>query len=78
MPLVLPSSLTQLRINLDILRVVGYRQWCNKLWNDVRFAMTKLGDNYTPPTTIQPQKMPFTCQWIMSVLNKAISKNVNI
>ncbi|GFQ01299.1 valine--tRNA ligase [Phtheirospermum japonicum] len=67
------------KINLDIQRVVGYRQWCNKLWNAVRFAMTKLGDDdYTPPLSseIDPAGMPFSCQWILSVLNKAISKTV--
>ncbi|KAK4493458.1 hypothetical protein RD792_006625, partial [Penstemon davidsonii] len=64
------------KINLDIQRVVGYRQWCNKLWNAVRFAMSKLGDDYTPPTEIVPAAMPFSCKWILSVLNKAISKTV--
>ncbi|CAL5323136.1 unnamed protein product [Camellia sinensis] len=65
------------KINLDIQRVVGYRQWCNKLWNAVRFAISKLGDDYTPPTNIVPDVMPFSCQWILSVLNKAISKTVS-
>ncbi|XP_010458966.1 PREDICTED: valine--tRNA ligase, mitochondrial 1 [Camelina sativa] len=65
------------KINLDILRVVGYRQWCNKLWNAVRFAMMKLGDDYTPPQTLIPETMPFSCKWILSVLNKAISKTVD-
>ncbi|KAG8374248.1 hypothetical protein BUALT_Bualt11G0111500 [Buddleja alternifolia] len=64
------------KINLDIQRVVGYRQWCNKLWNAIRFAMSKLGDDYTPPTEIVPAVMPFSCKWILSVLNKAISKTV--
>lgn len=64
------------KINLDILRVVGYRQWCNKLWNATRFAMSKLGDDYTPPSDIVPNVMPFSCQWILSVLNKAISRTV--
>ncbi|XP_059629353.1 valine--tRNA ligase, mitochondrial 1 isoform X2 [Cornus florida] len=65
------------KINLDIQRVVGYRQWCNKLWNAVRFAMSKLGDDYTPPKNIDPDSLPFSCQWILSVLNKAISKTVS-
>ncbi|KAG5558497.1 hypothetical protein RHGRI_008438 [Rhododendron griersonianum] len=65
------------KINLDIQRVVGYRQWCNKLWNAVRFAMSKLGDDYTPPTNIVPDVMPFCCRWILSVLNKAVSKTVS-
>ncbi|RID48468.1 hypothetical protein BRARA_I04978 [Brassica rapa] len=64
------------KINLDILRVVGYRQWCNKLWNAVRFAMMRLGDDYSPPLTLSPETMPFSCQWILSVLNKAIAKTV--
>ncbi|KAK4481062.1 hypothetical protein RD792_011932 [Penstemon davidsonii] len=64
------------KINLDIQRVVGYRQWCNKLWNAIRFAMSRLGDDYTPPTEIVPAAMPFSCKWILSVLNKTISKTV--
>lgn len=38
--------------------------------------MTKLGDDYTPPAEIDPAAMPFSCKWILSVLNKAISKTV--
>ncbi|KAK9942995.1 hypothetical protein M0R45_008626 [Rubus argutus] len=64
------------KINLDIQRVVGYRQWCNKLWNAVRFAMSRLGDEYLPPSNASPDMFPFCCQWILSVLNKAISKTV--
>lgn len=65
------------KINLDIQRVVGYRQWCNKLWNAVRFAMSKLGDDYVPPSEVFPETLPFVCKWILSVLNKAISKTVS-
>uniref|UniRef100_A0A2P2KHN1 Valine--tRNA ligase, mitochondrial n=2 Tax=Rhizophora mucronata TaxID=61149 RepID=A0A2P2KHN1_RHIMU len=64
------------KINLDIKRVVGYRQWCNKLWNAVRFAMSKLEVGYTPPSTILPETMPSSCKWIISVLNRAISTTV--
>ncbi|KAI3835184.1 hypothetical protein MKX03_023311, partial [Papaver bracteatum] len=55
----------------------GYRKWCNKLWNVIRFAMTKLGDNYVPPTsTLNLDSLPFSCKWILSLLNKAICKTV--
>uniref|UniRef100_A0A1D1ZGU5 valine--tRNA ligase n=1 Tax=Anthurium amnicola TaxID=1678845 RepID=A0A1D1ZGU5_9ARAE len=65
------------RINLDIQRVVGYRQWCNKLWNAIRFAMSKLGDDYVPPEKLVLESLPFSCKWILSVLNKAISKTIS-
>ncbi|GAB4854044.1 Valine--tRNA ligase, mitochondrial 1 [Ancistrocladus abbreviatus] len=65
------------KINLDIQRVVGYRQWCNKLWNAIRFAMSKLGDDYMPSADVIPDTMPFSCQWILSVLNRAIDKVVS-
>ncbi|KAJ6819284.1 valine--tRNA ligase, mitochondrial 1 isoform X3 [Iris pallida] len=65
------------KINLDVLRVVGYRQWCNKLWNAIRFAMSKLGDDYSPPSVIVVDQMPSICKWILSVLNKAVMRTVS-
>ena len=38
--------------------------------------MSKFPDDYSPPPTINPGTMPFSCQWILSVLNKAISMTV--
>ncbi|BFG19901.1 hypothetical protein CerSpe_061760 [Prunus speciosa] len=64
------------KINLDVQRVEGYSIWCNKLWNVVRFALSILGDEYVPPSSVNPNVFPFSCQWILSVLNKAISKTV--
>ncbi|EEF32012.1 valine--tRNA ligase, mitochondrial 1 [Ricinus communis] len=65
------------KINLDIQRVVGYRQWCNKLWNAVRFAMSKLDADYSPPLTLHTEALPFSCKWILSALNKAIARTVS-
>lgn len=50
-------------VNLDIKRVVGYRQFCNKIWNAFKFAMIYVGD-FSPSPYMQ-----------MDVLNNpAISK----
>lgn len=35
-------------INLEILRVEGYRKFCNKLWNATKFAMLKFEDGWVP------------------------------
>jgi len=32
-------------VNLDVNRVVGYRQFCNKLWNAVKFALNYFQDD---------------------------------
>lgn len=44
------SYLTQARdLNLDVLRIEGYRKFCNKMWNATKFALMQLGDSYTAP-----------------------------
>ena len=61
-------------INLDVLRVVGYRHWCNKMWNAVRFAMMNLGEGYAPPETPLCQTapgLPPASRWALSRLDKA-------
>ena len=60
-------------INLDINRVVGYRQFGNKLWNAVKFTLFSLGPDYhfTPHFEIPAQNFTFQDRWILHKLAKA-------
>lgn len=59
-------------INLDILRVEGYRKFCNKIWNATRFAMMKLGDGFKPNASAQPTgRESLADLWVLAKLNKA-------
>ncbi|CAH1785803.1 unnamed protein product [Owenia fusiformis] len=60
-------------INLDVLRVQGYRHFCNKMWNATRFALNGLGDNFTPNSTMQLcGKETLMDKWILSRLSAAV------
>ena len=67
-------------INLDVLRIEGYRRFCNKLWNAIRFAMSKNLDINDPNCFQPPEKFQLTgaekpCDlWILSRLSYAIEQ----
>ena len=70
-------------IHLNILRVEGYRKFCNKIWNATKFVLLKLGDEFTPAptapdaTSLSSQKMndvTLMQRWILSKLSAACIK----
>jgi valyl-tRNA synthetase len=68
-------------VNLDVNRVVGYRQFCNKLWNATRFALAHLTpDKYAPRPSLDTvdelaasPHLAVRDRWILSRLNHAIT-----
>ncbi|KAG7277920.1 hypothetical protein CRUP_004699 [Coryphaenoides rupestris] len=60
-------------INLDVNRILGYRHFCNKLWNAVKFAMKTLGDDFVPWEKAQLSGEESTVdRWILSRLSAAV------
>ncbi|CAI5713249.1 unnamed protein product [Hyaloperonospora brassicae] len=64
-------------INLDIGRLVGYRNFCNKLWNAVRFAMSNLEGGFSAAedvadTVLSNAVVSLRDRYILSRLNHAI------
>ena len=67
-------------VNLDIKRVVAYRQFCNKLWNATRFAIQFLSD-FNPVGNMEKTikssgKLALRDKWMISRLETAV-KEVN-
>eukprot|EP00359_Climacostomum_virens_P007069 CAMPEP_0204903632 /NCGR_PEP_ID=MMETSP1397-20131031/4383_1 /ASSEMBLY_ACC=CAM_ASM_000891 /TAXON_ID=49980 /ORGANISM="Climacostomum Climacostomum virens, Strain Stock W-24" /LENGTH=965 /DNA_ID=CAMNT_0052072313 /DNA_START=60 /DNA_END=2957 /DNA_ORIENTATION=- len=68
-------------INLDVKRVIGYRQFCNKLWNAVKFALAYLPEGFVPDYDFLASRAEFSTidKWILSRLSKTIeSTNTNL
>ncbi|KAI5620474.1 valine--tRNA ligase [Silurus asotus] len=61
-------------INLDVNRILGYRHFCNKLWNAVKFAMRTLGEGFVPWEKAQLcGSEGVSDRWILSRLCAAVA-----
>ncbi|CAE7205115.1 valS1 [Symbiodinium natans] len=62
-------------VNLDINRVVGYRHFCNKVWNATRFGLMYFGSDFAFPGSLRPdQALAWEDRWILSRLSFCAQK----
>eukprot|EP00929_Paragymnodinium_shiwhaense_P029776 TRINITY_DN16_c0_g1_i1.p1 TRINITY_DN16_c0_g1~~TRINITY_DN16_c0_g1_i1.p1 ORF type:complete len:1066 (-),score=392.32 TRINITY_DN16_c0_g1_i1:117-3314(-) len=62
-------------VNLDINRVVGYRHFCNKVWNATRFGLMYFGDDYKYPGSLDYNEgLQWEDRWILSRLSACAEK----
>lgn len=58
-------------IRFDVNRLVGYRNFCNKLWNASRYVLMNTADYQTNAT--QEKTLSMADLWILSLLQKTIA-----
>ncbi|XP_042636050.1 valine--tRNA ligase-like, partial [Catharus ustulatus] len=59
-------------INLDVGRVLGYRHFCNKVWNGAKFVLRALGEGWRPLPKLQVSRLSLADRWIRSRLSRAV------
>uniref|UniRef100_A0A8R1XQ43 valine--tRNA ligase n=1 Tax=Onchocerca volvulus TaxID=6282 RepID=A0A8R1XQ43_ONCVO len=65
-------------INLDVLRIQGYRFFCNKIWQASRFTLMQLRNNFVPTEKFYlPEKSSILDRWILSRLSYAVESSNN-
>lgn len=55
-------------VNLDVDRVHGYRQFCNKLWQATKFCLSNFASDFAP-SEIDLTQARFVDKWILSRLS---------
>jgi len=62
-------------VNLDINRVVGWRHFCNKVWQGTRFGLRYFGDSFKFPGFLDvSQPLAWEDRWILSRLSVCAEK----
>lgn len=67
--------MVQSSINLDVSRVVGYREFCNKLWNIVKFALRNFPEDFKPNAdgvSSCEKDLSLADKWILTRLSKLV------
>lgn len=60
-------------INLDVKRIIGYRQFGNKLWQTIKFGSLNIPKDFSyDDNRFEFSKLSFINQWILSKLNRAV------
>nr|CDP94338.1 BMA-VARS-2, isoform b [Brugia malayi] len=63
-------------INLDVLRIQGYRFFCNKIWQASRFTLMQLRNNFAPAEKfVLPEESSTLDRWILSRLSYAVESS---
>ncbi|CAJ1449095.1 unnamed protein product [Effrenium voratum] len=62
-------------VNLDINRVVGWRLFCNKVWNATRFGLMYFGPEFRFPGSLKPDlALAWEDRWIVSRLSHCAAR----
>ena len=69
-------------VNLDVKRIVGYRHFCNKLWNAAKFGLSYFDENFKPKgihsillaSASSARRLEFEDEWILSRLSSCATK----
>ena len=65
-------------VNLDVNHVIGYREFCNKLWNVTRYtlyhALDKSFEVSMKLDSANKSQLPLECAWILSRLDVALEE----
>jgi len=62
-------------VNLDINRVIGYKHFCNKVWQGTRFGLMYFGEDFSFPGSLNlAQPLAWEDRWILSKLSACAEK----